>query len=234
MDNQVVPPGVSGREVVQDFSTCTVQDIACELALNNLGDFEPLDFKLNVGQFMKEISFFKNDWVDYLPRTDVRNNRKGLVLSNLPGKSHQDNPSLPQACLEAKRRLSEADFNERTEVYDACESLHPLLDYFSPLGRTFLVNCGIGGFFVPHRDQPYMPRETFRVAVFLNKCGPYEYDWLVDDKKINIELGRAYYINTRRMHRTISWANDSIHLIMNIPFTPENVSKCIAKLQHRH
>ena len=47
-------------------------------------------------------------------------------------------------------------------------------------------------------------------------------------------MGRAYYINTRKTHRTMSWTNDSIHLIMNIPFTNENVAKVFANLQHRH
>ena len=125
--NKVVPPGVSGRAPKFDVSQVTLETVANELALLNLGDFEPLNIKINCGQFMREIAQFDNDWVDYLPRTDKPNNRQGLVLSNLPGKSHKDNPSLPQASLEAGRRLSENDFTERTVVYDECKSLQPLL-----------------------------------------------------------------------------------------------------------
>ena len=87
---------------------------------------------------------------------------------------------------------------------------------------------------MPHRDHPSMPRDVFRLIVFLNNCGPYDYDWLMDDRKLNIEHGRAYYVNTRHTHRTISWVNDSIHLILNIPMTAENVDKVIANLQHTH
>jgi hypothetical protein len=80
-----------------------------------------------------------------------------------------------------------------------------------------------------------MPRESFRLAVFLNNCGPLQYDWLIDtDKKLQIEHGRVYYINTRMTHRTISWTEDSIHLILNIPFNSANVAKAIAHLQHPH
>jgi len=58
---------------------------------------------------------------------------------------------------------------------------------------------------------------------------------LIDtDRKLQIEMGRVYYINTRKTHRTISWADDSIHLIMNIPFNSANVAKTIAHLQHPH
>jgi hypothetical protein len=80
-----------------------------------------------------------------------------------------------------------------------------------------------------------MPRQSFRLAAFLNNCGPMEYDWLMEtDKKLPIELGRVYYINTRKTHRTISWTPDSIHLIINVPMTSENVSKVLYHLRHRH
>jgi hypothetical protein len=233
--NQIVPPGISGRAPKFNSRMVNLETVANELALLNLGDFEPLNIKINCSKFMEEIKQFDNDWVDYLPRTDRPNNRKGLVISNLPGKTHRDNPSLPQASLEAGHRLSENDFNNKTDVYTACTSLHGLLDEFQPLGRTFLVKSNVGGYFVPHRDHPTMPRESFRLAVFLNNCAPLQYDWLIDtDRKLQIEMGRVYYINTRKTHRTISWADDSIHLIMNIPFNSATVAKAIAHLQHPH
>ena len=200
-----------------------------------LGDFEPLDIKIDVNRFKDEIRSFDREWVDYLPRTDRANNRKSLVLSQLPGKTHQDNPSLAQACHEAGRRVSENEFCEKTTVYHHCRSLHPVLEEFQPLGRSFLVQCNIGGYFVPHRDHPEMPRESFRLVAFLNNCAPLEYDWIMEtDRKLQIEMGRVYYVNTRKTHRTISWVNNSIHMILNIPFTSTNVAKVLAHLQHRH
>ena len=235
INNVIVGPGVSGRTVNSNLTNSDPAIIASELSLLSIGDFEPLSFKIDCNQFMQEISQFSDDWVDYLPRTDRPNNRKSLTLTNLPGKSHRDNPSLAQASVAAGRRLSENEFNEKTIVYDKCPSLHPLLDMFGPLGRTFLVRADTGGYFVPHRDHPQMPRECFRIAVFLNNCSPTDYDWISEtDKKLSIEMGRAYYINTRKTHRTISWVNDSIHLIMNIPFTVDNVQKVLSSLKHGH
>lgn len=234
-ENKIVPPGISGRAPKFDARQVTLETVANELALLNLGDFEPLNIKINTNRFMEEIKQYDSDWVDYLPRTDRPNNRQGLVITNLPGKTHQDNPSLAQASVEARRRLSENDFYEKTEVYHTCTSLHPLLEEFQPLGRSFLIKSNIGGHFVPHRDHPTMPRESFRLAVFLNNCAPLQYDWWIDtDRKLPIEMGRVYYINTRKTHRTISWVNDSIHLIMNIPFDSNNVAKVLAHLQHPH
>lgn len=222
------PPQYDSAKVNQE----TISD---ELSLLTLGDFEPLDFIIGVNKFNSEISKFDNDWVDYLPRSDRLNNRKGLAVTNLPGKTHQDNPSQAQASHAAGKKVFEREFCQPTEVFDNCPSLHPLLNTFSPLGRTFLVKSNMGGYFPPHRDHPELPRETFRIAVFLKNCKTYQYDWIIgQDTKLQIEEGRAYYINTRRTHRTISWVDDSIHLIINVPFTTDNVSKLIANLKHGH
>ena len=228
-----VPPGVSGKPA-QYNGNVDQTALANELALLALGPFEPLNIRIDTSQYMDEINQFNNDWVDYLPRTDRPNNRRGLTLTNLPGKTHTDVPSLAQASYAAGRRLSELEFNQPTDVYRACASLHPFLDMWQPLGRTFIVQSNTGGYFVPHRDHPSMPRECFRLIVFLNNCGPLQYDWLMDDRKMYIQPGQVYYVNTRMTHRTISWVDNSQHLILNVPFTTANVGKVIANLAHTH
>jgi hypothetical protein len=229
-----VPLGVSGRPAQYDSNLVTVETMANELSLIAIGDFEPLNIKINTSSLMHEISQFREDWQDYLPRTDRPNNRKGLTLTTLAGKTHKDAPSLAEASYAAKRKLSELEFNHKTEVYHACRSLDPLLSLFPDLGRTFFVKSNIGGYFVPHRDHPAIPRDVFRLVMFANNCGPLDYDWWMDDRKLQIEQGRVYYVNTRKTHRTVSWVNDSIHLILNVPMTSSNVAKVIANLQHTH
>ena len=228
-----VPPGVSGR-AAQYNGIIEPEIMANELALLNLGPFEPLNIHIDLQKYLQEIKEFDGQWVDYLPRTDRPNNRQALTLTNLSGKTHQDVPSLAEASYAAGRRLSELEFNEKTDVYNACTSLQPFLDSWQPLGRTFIVQSNTGGYFVPHRDHPSMPRECFRLICFLNNCGPLQYDWLMDDRKMNIQMGQVYYVNTRMTHRTISWVDNSQHLILNVPFTTDNVAKVIANLQHTH
>ena len=228
-----VPPNISGRSAKYNGNVDN-ETLSNELTLLNLGSFEPLNIWINTGQYMQEIQQFNNDWVDYLPRTDRPNNRKALTLLNLPGKTHKDVPSLAEASYAAGRRLSELEFNEPTDVYRSCTSLQSFLDSWQPLGRTFIVQSNTGGYFVPHRDHPSMPRECFRLIVFLNNVGPLQYDWLMDDRKMNIQSGQVYYVNTRMTHRTISWVDNSQHLILNVPFTTTNVSRVIASLAHTH
>jgi hypothetical protein len=228
-----VPLGVSGKAAQYDGNVNN-EILSNELALLNLGAFEPLKIHIDIGQYLKEISQFENDWVDYLPRTDRLNNRRALTLTNLPGKTHKDVPSLAEASYAAGRRLSELEFTQKTDVYNTCTSLHSFLEQWEPLGRTFIVQCNIGGYFVPHRDHPSMPRDVFRLIVFLHNVGPLQYDWLMDDRKMYIQPGQVYYVNTRMTHRTIRWVDNSQHLILNIPFNTKNVSKVIANLAHTH
>jgi hypothetical protein len=229
-----VPTQFSGRDARQQSTSTNLETITNELALLSLGHFEPLKIWIDTGRYLQEIEQFNNEWVDYLPRADRVNNRRALTVTNLPGRTHRDFPSLAEASFAAKKRLSELDFCEPTDVYRACTSLHPLLDMWKPLGRSFIVQCNMGGYFVPHRDHPTLPRECFRLIVFLNNCGPLQYDWLMDDKKMQIHQGQVYYVNTKMTHRTISWIDNSQHLILNVPFNSENVAKVIANLAHTH
>jgi hypothetical protein len=228
-----VPPGISGR-AAQYTGNVDQETLSNELALLTLGPFEPLNIWIDLGQYLSEIAEFDHDWVDYLPRTDRPNNRQALTVTNLPGKSHTSVPSLAEASYAAGRQLSEREFFQPTDVYKKCTSLHPVLNKFEFLGRTFIVKSNTGGYFVPHRDHPSMPRECFRIVVFLNNCGPLQYDWWMDDRKMNIQMGQAYYVNTRMTHRTISWVDNSQHLILNVPMNTANVAKVIASLQHTH
>lgn len=220
------------RYNIDNISLGTVSD---ELSLLNLGDTEGLKIKIHTPDFHKEIEALNDQWIDYLPRPDRTNNRKGLALYNVPGKTHQENPSLREASKEAGRRLSEIEFSHPTEIVEKLPSLHPILSMFNSLGRTFLIRSDMGGYFPPHRDHPVMPRETFRLIVFLKNCGTMEYDWIMGQSdKMEIDEGRVYYINTRKVHRTMSYTNESIHLIMNIPMTTHNVATVLDNLLYTH
>lgn len=232
--------GPSGTR--QGLSGFNPQLLAAEMSLTQLGNFEPLEYRLDYHAVQSVImQKYSNDWVPYLPRADRPNNRKALTLTTLEGWDHKSLPSLAEATQTLGRPVRETEFCNPTQLYNDCDqafpgnlSLKEFLDDWQPLGRTFIVNSGIGGYFVPHRDHPGMPRPVFRLVAFLKNCGPLEYDWWMDDRKANIELGRVYYVNTRMTHRTISWTEDSWHLIINVPFTVANVDKLLKHLQHRH
>tara|TARA_A100001035_G_C27766330_1_gene493893 strand:- start:1023 stop:1781 length:759 start_codon:yes stop_codon:yes gene_type:complete len=207
------------------------EDIKCELQLQALGDFEQLDLPLDAGLFHKEIKQY-NDWfVPYLRRDNVSNDREGMLLVGLEGDKPNDSLSRPEAIKRAGRMLYESDFNVPTEAYEKLTSLHPILDYWGTLGRTMIIKCNQGGWFPPHRDSPYLARDTFRVITFLgNGSGMDNYEWWLGDERKTIVANRTYFVDTRKVHRTHSWADNSYHLILNVPKTWENVMKLMSVL----
>jgi hypothetical protein len=59
-----VPPGISGRAAHYNGNV-DQSTIANELALLNLGPFEPLNIYIDLQKYAQEIAKFNNDWVDY-------------------------------------------------------------------------------------------------------------------------------------------------------------------------
>ena len=202
------------------------EDIKCELQLNSLTAFEPLNFLINFGNFRKEIEPYKDKWTPYLRREGVSNDREALLLVGMEGDTAETHSSRPEHIRRAGRWLYEDEFNHPTDLYHDLKSCHELLNYWNPIGRTFIVKTNAGGWFPPHKDEPLLNRRCFRVAAFIGTNVDHEsFEWEIDGKVWPIKQNRAYYIDTRKTHRTHSFANDSYHLIMNIPKTWENVMK---------
>ncbi len=61
MNNVVVPPGVSGGSQSYSPDKVSLENLTNEVSLLNLGIFEPLKWKIDCGQFMREIEQFKDD-----------------------------------------------------------------------------------------------------------------------------------------------------------------------------
>lgn len=209
----------------------TFEDLKCEAQLS--GAFETwgkLDWRAEVGDFEDEIKAFEDKWRDYLPRPDRPNNRYGLLLSGLPGNTCESPASLPEIRRENQDpTIHDIDLNVFTDAYYGLPSLQPIMDFFAPLGRTYLLKMGPGSYFPPHRDDPLLSRKTFRIAGFLGGVEEDNYIWYMDNRRINISPGDFAYVDTRKTHGTAVWNNQwSYHMIMDIPKTWENVLKVMS------
>ena len=207
----------------------TSEDIKCELQLQALQCFEPLDFSLDYKKFMEELKPWNNSWVPYLRREGIMNDREGLLLVGLEGDSPTDSLSMPEARKRTGKKLKEVDFQHKTELYHSLTSLHPLLEKFDTLGRTMLVKANKGGHFPPHKDSPMLTRDSIRIVIFIGDNTDHEsYVWHMEGRDWPIIPNSAYYIDTRKTHRTFSWSDNSIHCVINIPKTWENVLKIMS------
>jgi hypothetical protein len=211
-----------------------INRLMVEMQLLSLGDVIPLDLFVDPGQLGEELRGFEDQWVPYLPREDRSNNREGLLLFGLPNDKPNSSLSLPEAMARMGKELTELDFNTPTSLFHQCKSLHCLFEYFSPVGRSFLLRVNKGGWFYPHRDSPALFRNSMRVVVFCKNSLPSQFEWWIDGRKMEIEEGRAYYVNTRKVHKTMSFVDHSTHLILNIPVTLDNAGRILRALQHGH
>lgn len=210
------------------YARPTQEDIMCEVQLNSLSTHETLKPYTSNNKFLEQIEPYADKWVPYLHRPGFVNDRQGLMLSGLKGDSYDDSLSIP----EARRRtgnpdLKESEFSYPTQLYKDLSCLHKVCDYFSPLGRTYIVKANKGSFFPPHRDYPLISRDNFRIVSFFGDTRSYS--WETAGQKLQINPGKFYYVDTRKPHQTHMWGEEpSYHLIMNIPKTWDNVVKLMS------
>jgi len=191
------------------------------LHLTSLGDVIPLDFVINTKKLNQELEEFKNSWKQYNPRKDY--GRDALALTSLKGEMAGINlDSLREYNLENHTNYKEADFNVRTEVADKCKSLHELLNIFDTMGRSHILRLQKGGFFPSHRDGKINEVSCFRVLTMLDKCQTKDVVFLLEDRRLVLEIGRPYIINTRKLHSVFSFTEGSMQCVLNIPLTDKN------------
>lgn len=160
--------------------------------------------------------------------------RYGLSVtynSNLP--HGVDLESLFEYNKSAGTDLHDSDFNEFTSVYHNSHQLQYILEDFKEwIGRTHILKIPPGGYFPPHTD-PYVPSlgyDSMRMIVPITNCNPPNLYFSVDEVLRHWEHGRAYFINTNKMHHLFSYDNDTYMLVVNIKVTPESVEKMMRSI----
>jgi uncharacterized protein YjhX (UPF0386 family) len=201
------------------------------LHLSSLGDIVPLDFTIDIKKIQNELENFKNDWKQYNPRKPY--NRQGLSITSLDGKltGIPDLDSLFEYNKLNNTNVTEVDINVKTSVANKIISLNPLLDIFDTIGRSHFIKLNQGGFFPPHRDGKILEVTCFRILTMCHNCDPKQFVFLYENKKIDLEPGRPYYINTRKEHSVFSYVDNSVQCVLNIPLTKENVNAVINHLR---
>jgi len=198
------------------------------LHLSSLGDIVPLDFRIDISKLEKELEPFVSYWKTYNPRKP--NNRQGLSITSLDGKLSgiPDLDSLYEYNKQNNTNITEANINVKTPVASDISVIQRLLDTFATLGRSHFIRLNRGGFFPPHRDGKILDVTCFRILTMCQNCEPGQFVFLYEDKKITLEPGRPYFINTRKEHSVFSYVDNSVQCVLNVPLTIENY-KCVVR-----
>ena len=183
--------------------------------LLSYGDFIPLSISCNVKNLFNEIKDFS--FQKYNPRKDIK--RYGLSITSLNGELNGvDLDSIKEYNKENNTSYEEKDFKTFTKVYDNSLEIQKLVNPFKEhVFRSHILHIAEGGYFPPHRDMPvYVKNQpSFRVLIPLLNCNPPNMYFMYEDKLLNFEHGRAYFLNTNKSHTLFSY-NNSYMVVLNV------------------
>jgi len=194
-------------------------------SLLSFGDLIPLKIKCEVKKLFMEIDKFP--YSQYNPRKDIK--RNGLSITSLDGSLNGvDLDSIKEYNNDTGTEYDELSFNKFTEVYHASPEIQKIVKPFKDhIGRSHILHLPEGGYFPPHRDLPVYTEEqnSLRILVPLKNCNAPNLYFMYEDKPLQFEHGRAYFLNTNKSHSLFSY-KDSYMVVLNIK-TSEEVYKII-------
>ena len=124
---------------------------------------------------------------------------------------------------EYNTNYNELDFNVSTPVYN--ETI--LKDFLAPIRqwcyRSHFLKLPPGGYFPPHRDKSW---ESIRLILPLFNCNAPLTRFILEDKTLQWELGRMYFVNTLKEHTLFNASadQDSIWLVLNYIVNEESIN----------
>lgn len=192
----------------------------------NFGDVIELNYPtINVNS-VKEILKNNPNWVPYNIRK-MSNRRLGISVTSLDGgySGVPDLDSLREFNYLNKTSYTESDFKTRTPIINTLPEIKEILDdWGEDLGRTHFLKLQSGGHFPPHRDNGLaLPSPYFRVLLPISGFGVDEMKWIQEDKILRFSEGRAYFVNTTKVHSLFSFVDDCIMLVMNVKSTEKSI-----------
>jgi len=183
--------------------------------LLSFGDVIELTTQIDPHKLLKEIEH--HTWSQYNPRKE--NNRFGLSITSSDGTLNNiDLDSLYEYNKENNTEYGEISFRTKTQVYYDSEEIQKITKSFdNSLCRTHLINIKRNGSFPPHRDwRSIDTQESFRILVPLKNCNPTNMYFMYEDKPLYFEHGRAYFMNTNKIHSVFSFSDDATFIVMNV------------------
>jgi hypothetical protein len=195
------------------------------LRLCSLGSYFPLTHLFRPREIKTKLEAFENDWKTYNPAKPGLK-RQGLSLTSLDGNLSgvPDLTSLMEYNKQNGTSYKELDFRTLTPVYKACSELAPLIEPLAPyLGRSHFLRFEMGGFFPFHRDAYGGVADSFRIFVPLYTHSSRDFFFFLGDTRLNMEVGRPYFINTRIEHALFVLDGPSVGLVLNVAVVPESI-----------
>lgn len=202
------------------------------LTLCGYGDFIELDLRIAQPKKVVEWSEENFTYVKYNPRKNI--NRFGLSITSLDG-GVSGRPDLDSFWTENPEDMpKETDINVPTPVYEHPE-IKKLCEHFQPfVGRSHFLKIPPGGYFPPHRDFKSTELNSYRIIVPMLDFEFPNFTFMLEDKILQWQPGRAYFLNTAKAHHLFNCGiRDSYWIVLNIETTRESIMRVIEHMKIR-
>ena len=202
------------------------------LTLCGYRDFIELNLRIDQPKKVVEWTEENFTYVKYNPRKNI--NRFGLSITSLDG-GLSGRPDLDSFWTENPEDMpKETDINVRTPVYEHPE-IKKLCDHFQPfVGRSHFLKIPPGGYFPPHRDFKSTELNSYRVIVPMLDFEFPNFTFMLEDKILQWQPGRAYFLNTAKAHHLFNCGiRDSYWIVLNIETTRESIMRVIEHMKIR-
>ena len=105
-----------------------------------------------------------------------------------------------------------------------------LKEFENHLGRTHFIRMDQTGCFPPHRDQYSREINSFRLFIPIRRCNPPDTYFILDNKILNFNHSKVYFINTCKEHTIFTTGEYSLFVVANIILSEESVDKVLSNL----
>lgn len=107
------------------------------------------------------------------------------------------------------------------EVLEQCPTIKDFVLKFPDAHKARVQRMDTGSFFEPHRDH-FQGGKRFRVFCALNNTEMENYVFFHNGKIFEFKPGVAYIINTARVHGSMSFADETYHLLLSVDDTADS------------
>lgn len=173
-------------------------------------------------------------YVKYNPRKNI--NRYGLSITSLDG-NMSGIPDL-DSLIEYKNvtgiQYYEQHFKAKTPVYYYKDLEIILKPIENSIMRSHVLKLGPGGFFPPHRDYFSTYFDNFRAIIPLKNMNPPNYNFILENKILNWNLGSLYFLDTAKMHYVFNAGPQDMYMIvLNIELTKDTLKFVTENLEYK-
>lgn len=202
------------------------------LTLAGYGDFIEMGLGINNPKEVVDWTEENFEYVKYNPRKQI--NRWGLSITSLDG-GLSGRPDLDSFyAVDPSTKPTELDIKVPTPVYEHPE-IKKLCEHFQPfVGRSHFLKIPPGGYFPPHRDFKSTELDSFRIIVPMLNFEYPRFTFILEDKVLPWNAGKAYFLNTAKAHHLFNCGGgDSYWIVLNIETTKESIMRVIEHMAVR-